>query len=57
MSVDDPIPTSFIVETNKGGMPITICTCGVLMFKPMAHGHMETCAAYLAAKEPDDHHH
>lgn len=37
------IPTSFIVETNKGGMPVTICSCGVLMFKPMASIHIEVC--------------
>ena len=43
------VPTSFIVETNKGGMPITICACGVLMYKPVARSHFETCPAYLAA--------
>jgi hypothetical protein len=55
VSDDDPVPTSFIVETNKGGMPITICSCGVLMFKPMAARHYKTCPAYLAdTATPDE---
>jgi hypothetical protein len=42
------VPTSFIIETNKGGMPITICSCGVLMFKPMALDHIADCAVAQA---------
>jgi hypothetical protein len=43
---DRPVVTSFIVETNLGGLPITLCTCGLLIYQPMARTHMAVCAIY-----------
>lgn len=48
MNPELPIPTSFIMDTNKGGIPTTVCACGVLMFRSMAQGHIDTCPTYQA---------
>lgn len=40
-----PLPAqSFVVETNYGGMPVTICGCGVLLLRNMdAWNHIDQC--------------
>jgi len=50
-SHDDPTPvvTSFHMETSAGGIPITLCSCGLLIYQPMALVHMETCGSYRRA--------
>ena len=42
----EPVVTSFIIETSAGGLPITLCACGLLMYQPMAVVHMGTCSTY-----------
>jgi|JI9StandDraft_1071089.scaffolds.fasta_scaffold03414_9 hypothetical protein len=41
-----PVVTSFHMETSQGGIPITMCACGLLIYQPMATTHMRTCDAY-----------
>lgn len=41
-----PVVTSFHMETSQGGIPITLCVCGLLMYQPMAPTHMAKCEAY-----------
>lgn len=45
-SVPNPVVTSFNMETSAGGIPITLCSCGLLIYQPMARIHMQTCASY-----------
>lgn len=42
----EPVVTSFHVDTSAGGIPITLCACGLLMYQPMAIVHMGTCSIY-----------
>ena len=54
MSIED-VPVGFIVETNKGGIPIKVCACGVLMVGPMADAHLEHCPVYrMSRREVED---
>ena len=41
-----PVVTSFVMETSLGGIPITLCSCGLLIYQPMARTHMAVCAIY-----------
>ena len=41
-----PVVTSFFMETSRGGIPITLCACGLLMYQPMATTHMAKCESY-----------
>ena len=41
VSVPTPVAPSFHMETSIGGIPITLCACGLLMYQPMATVHME----------------
>lgn len=45
----DEIPVSFRVETNVGGIPITICACGVLVLTSMFEQHGVFCESYKLA--------
>ena len=47
---ETPVVTSFYMDTSAGGIPITLCACGLLIFQPMARIHMATCAIYIAHK-------
>jgi len=49
-----PIVTSFVIETNLGGIPITLCSCGLLIYQPMAQIHMEVCQVYQLYLRPAD---
>lgn len=42
----EPVVTSFHMDTSAGGIPITLCACGLLMYQPMALVHMGTCSTY-----------
>jgi hypothetical protein len=48
--------TSFLLDTNYGGKPVTVCACGVLlMVGPSAWQHIDECSAFLTvAKEEDN---
>ena len=46
--------TSFVVETNFGGIPVTLCSCGVLLYQPMAKIHPATCPEFLAQQAEED---
>ena len=41
-----PVTASFYVESSAGGLPVTLCACGVLMYQPMARVHMAKCESY-----------
>ncbi len=46
---DRQMPVSMVLETNKGGVPVTICACGALLV--ILHGiditdHTTHCIAY-----------
>jgi len=45
---DAHMPVSFVVESNYGGIPITLCACGVLLATSMAETHAAACPIYLA---------
>ena len=47
-SMSEPAVTSFHLDTSAGGIPITLCACGLLIFQPMARIHLATCAIYIA---------
>ncbi len=53
---ETPVVTSFYMDTSAGGIPITLCACGLLIFQPMARIHVATCATYIAhqADAPTD---
>jgi hypothetical protein len=34
------------METSIGGIPVTLCACGLLMYQPMATVHMAKCESY-----------
>jgi hypothetical protein len=42
----DEMPVSVVLETNRGGVAVTICTCGVLVLTGMPD-HINACPAYL----------
>lgn len=42
--MSEPAVTSFHLDTSAGGIPITLCACGLLIFQPMARIHLATCA-------------
>lgn len=46
--MSSPIPNvvSFHIETSAGGLPITLCACGALVYQPMAEFHVNDCATY-----------
>ncbi len=46
----EPVVTSFIIKTSAGGLPITLCACGLLMYQPMAVVHMGTCSTYRSRR-------
>lgn len=46
VSVPTPVVTSFHMETSAGGIPVTLCACGLLMYQPMAPTHMAKCESY-----------
>lgn len=52
MTAAPHMPVSFVVESNYGGIPITLCACGVLLVTSMAETHALACPAYL--KEHDE---
>ena len=46
---------SMVLETNLGGVGVTLCGCGVLCLASMAHIHADQCPTFLAAvAEGDD---
>jgi len=45
------MPVSFVAESNYGGIPITVCGCGVLLMTAMAETHAMACPVYLAHAE------
>ncbi len=49
-------PISFVLETNRGGAPVMVCACGVLVLHGMADAHVRGCViwgnAQLAAERP-----
>jgi hypothetical protein len=51
VSGDDPRPApvqSFVMETNYGGVAVTVCACGVLLFhSDMAWNHIDACPVLL----------
>lgn len=50
----DPV-TSLVLETNKGGVPVTLCACGVLLVViPQAWQHIDNCPAMAAAAKQED---
>lgn len=40
-----------VAESNYGGIPITVCGCGVLLMTAMAETHAMACPVYLAHAE------
>jgi hypothetical protein len=34
---------SLVIETNLGGVAVTVCGCGVLVLHSMASDHIEVC--------------
>lgn len=39
-----PPVTSLVLDTNHGGVPVTICACGVLLFVGnLAWRHIDAC--------------
>ena len=50
----EPVVISFSIETSAGGLPITLCACGLLMYQPMALVHMGTCSTYRRLHEDGD---
>ena len=46
-------PTGFIVDSNKGGIPVKLCSCGVMCYGPMARKHAEQCPIFLAEANPE----
>ena len=42
---DRPLPVlSFTMDTSQGGIPLTLCGCGVLLLRTkMAWGHIDLC--------------
>lgn len=52
------LPVSFVAETNKGGVPMTLCSCGVVLVTgDFAWDHINNCpaaAAFLAATPKED---
>lgn len=40
------VPISFNVETNVGGVSVTICTCGGFILPTLFHEHAKQCASY-----------
>ena len=44
---EHPAVVSFHMDTSAGGIPITLCACGLLIYQPMARIHIEGCATYL----------
>jgi hypothetical protein len=54
--VDDrpDLPVSFVAETNKGGVPMTLCSCGVVLVTgDFAWGHINNCPAAAATPQED----
>lgn len=47
-------PVSMVLETNVGGVPVTICSCGVLLLTAMWSKHAERCPIYLWEKLTDE---
>lgn len=47
MGADRTLVTSLVLDTNNGGIPATICACGVLLFIAdgghMAWRHIDNC--------------
>ncbi len=43
------MPISFVLETNMGGVPVTLCSCGAILYQPMASNHVEQCAVAATA--------
>lgn len=41
----EDMPVSFIVESNRGGIALTICACGVLLICGMSQAHLDGCQA------------
>ncbi len=41
-------PVSLVIETNRGGVPITIGACGVLVLRDKATEHESTCLTCAA---------
>ena len=37
---------SVVLESNKGGLPMTLCACGVLLMATMADSHTKDCLTY-----------
>ena len=44
--MSEPV-VSFVVETNVGGIPITVCGCGALLMQSMAQEHIDSCLVML----------
>lgn len=36
---------SFVMETNHGGIPVSICACGVLLMHGHCQSHLDACQA------------
>lgn len=36
-------PISFVLNTNRGGVAVTVCACGVLLLPSLAHHHIVAC--------------
>jgi hypothetical protein len=47
---DHPI-VSFVIESNVGGVAVTVCGCGALVLHSMASEHFETCPTMIAWEE------
>lgn len=44
---------SFVMETNVGGVAVTVCGCGALILHSMASEHIEACPTMIAWEEAD----
>ena len=47
---------SVVLESNKGGLPMTLCACGVLVLASMSEDHVGDCLTYqrVIASEAHD---
>ncbi len=47
----DPV-VSMVLETDKGGVPVTLCACGALLLAmSAAWHHINNCPAMTAARK------
>ena len=50
----DPV-VSLVLETDKGGVPVTLCACGALLLAiSAAWHHIDNCPAMAAATPKED---